>query len=390
MTAIPFTITNDTITVTYKGEPHTVRKGAANFLVLKKALLEESWDEVPKFLEQKTALTTWAKGRFTVAGDTFSYDGQEIPTSINERIVKMAARGEDPSPLFKFWERLAKNPSWRSVQQLYTFLVHEGIPLTLDGCFLAYKSVRRNYLDHHSGTVENRPGKVIEMPRNQISDDPKEACHVGFHVGALSYAQSFGSDDRIILVCKVDPENVVCVPYDESQRKMRVCKYFVVGHYGAQLPDTTIGHEDLPPENEDEDQQETTAEDDAKLCECGHSHGDHSDDDSSCDECEDCTGFEEAKGEDQDEDPYGEKDEPKKKKAEPKEKPKAPEAPPKDRKSHPFDKLDIKGLLEKPIQDLRDYAGKSLRIIGASKIPGGKTALAARILEVRDGRAGKG
>jgi hypothetical protein len=40
-------------------------------------------------------------------------------------------------------------------------------------------------------------------------------------------------------------------------------------------------------------------------------------------------------------------------------------------------------LMEQSIDTLRQYAGKGLQIVGASKIHGGKTALVAKILEVR-------
>ena len=52
------------------------------------------------------------------------------------------------------------------------------------------------------------------------------------HVGALAYAITFcsGGGSRIV-ICEVDPENVVCVPYDCSQQKMRVCEYKVIGHH---------------------------------------------------------------------------------------------------------------------------------------------------------------
>jgi hypothetical protein len=48
-----------------------------------------------------------------------------------------------------------------------------------------------------------------------------------------------------------------------------------------------------------------------------------------------------------------------------------------------LDKLDSRGLMQQSLEDLREYAGKGLSIVGASKIPGGKSALVSKILAVR-------
>jgi hypothetical protein len=336
MNAPPFTITNESIIIVWEGKSRTVRKGTPNYAALRQAIIEERWDDIEKNLTIAKSLSEWAKGRFTLVGNEFLCDGKPIPKNINTRIVRMASDGEDPEPLFKFWERLQKNPSYRSVNQLFEFLSHEGIPITEDGCFLAYKNVRQDYKDHHTGSIDNSPGITNEMPRNQISDDPKIDCHDGFHVGAYNYAKSFNDTGRMI-ICKVDPENVVCVPYDASQEKMRVCKYEVVGnHNGQQMPSTVIPSSDI---EEVEEKKTNFIESAAKRDES-------------------------------------------KKKAE-KEKKSGVEKPEKKRKAHKFDEFDTKALLDQSIEDLRKYASAYLHVVGAYKIPGGKTALVSRIMEIR-------
>lgn len=371
MKAPPFTLTNESVTIVWEGKTHSVKKGSPHFLALRKAVLDEKWDDVPNHLTVAKSLKEWAKGKVTLSGDTFSFDGEEIPNNINSRIIKMATGGEDPTPLFKFWERLKKNPSWRSVKQLWDFLSHQGIPLTKDGTFLAYKSVKADYKDVHSGQFDNKPGVVNEMPRNQISDDPNHACHEGFHVGALGYAKSFHSGGRIV-VCEVDPENVVSVPYDSSSQKMRVCKYKVIGnHNGTLLPDTTFVDDRGSDEAEEAETDDSVfnAEDNynpekdflATPCEeCGKRipDADPSEDNKFHDPS--CSLYKEEK-----------------KKAQSVEKRVSKKGFAK------LDNLDMLGLLKESIEDLRRYAGKGLQIVGASKIPGGKTALVAKILEVR-------
>lgn len=323
-----YTVTNDSITVIWDKKPVTVPKTSPQFKHLKNALLSEDWDSIPKHLTVKSTVAEWAKGKFTVNDDVFSYDGVPLPSDLNGRILAMAAKDENPTPLLKFWEHLQKNPSWRSVEQLWPFLRNQGISFTEDGCFLAYKGVRNDYKDLHSGRFDNRPGVIHEMPRNRISDDPNHACHVGFHVGALEYARSFGGADSRVVVCKVNPADVVCVPYDENHQKMRVCKYEVIGnHNGRHLPETVyipdevdIDVSDLVDEPDDVDANNT--------------------------------------------DPT-----PVKRKSK--------------RGFAKFDKMDMDELMLQSVEELRRYATVGLQITGASKILGGKTALVSKILEVR-------
>jgi hypothetical protein len=364
MNAPPYTLTNESITVVWKGKPNTVQKNTPNFLALRQAILDERWDDIPKHLTITKSIQEWAKGKFTYNGTRFSHDGEEIPEDINERIIKMASANEDPTPLFKFWERLKKNPSWRSVKQLFTFLKHVGIPLTEDGCFLAYKGVKENYKDCHSGKFDNSPGACHHMQRNKISDDPNEACHEGFHVGALSYAENFCGNDGRVVVCKVDPENVVCVPYDESQRKMRVCEYTVIGNHGTQLPDTTFNlSEDQSSDYDDyeESDHEGENEDDD-----GYDEGDEGDE-------------EDEEGDESEEEPEHEEKVPDKQE---------PKKPAIDMSKVKLDfsklnKMKAPELMECSIDILRKYAVAELKIVGASKIPGGKTALVSKILKTR-------
>lgn len=298
--------------------------------------------------------------------------------------MDMAARGEDPTPVYKFYEKLQRNPSWRSVQQLWQFLQHDNIPLTEDGCFLAYKGVNANFTDKHTGKVDNHPGKVNEMQRNMISDDPNQACHYGYHVGALSYARSFAGGGGKLVICKVDPEHVVCVPYDSSQEKMRVCKYEVLGLYGAPLPSVTFKEDIAPPEeqededdadtgdNEDNDNgdtdelaehEESLEEIDSEEAEDSYNSGD---DDESSDG--DGSGTEEE-----------EEVAPAKKKV---------SKPKRDKKQAKpsfakYSRMNTKALMDVSLDDLRKYATYGLKIVGASKIPGGKAALVSKILKNR-------
>lgn len=346
---IKYTLTNESATVVINGDTKTVRKTAPNYLALRKAIIEEDEKAILANLTVAKSLKDWAKGKFTVSDNLIAFDGVPLPTDLNDRIIQMATNNEDPSCMFLFWERLQKNPSYRSVQQLWKFLRHSGISFAPDGCFYAYKGVNSDYTDCHSGRFENKPGVTLEMPRNQISDDPNHACHEGFHVGALDHAKGYG---QRIIICKVAPEDVVCVPYDSSSQKMRVSKYYIEGNYGSTLPSTTyVPEERIPSQMRFPDDDES---------------GEDLDEGSSIDDEIDQSFDEEEKVVDVDT-------------------PVLKTAgnlivPKRFKKIH---LMAMEDLLKKSIDDLRHYATYGLKIIGASKIPGGKVALVARICEVR-------
>lgn len=357
MKAIPYTLSNESVTVVVDGKSYTVNRKAPNFTKLRKAILDERWGDIPKHVTIKNTIEDWAKGKFSVSDNVIYYNGEALPAGLNGRIIDTAAGGNDPSSFFKFWEKLQTNPSKRSVDQLWAFLEHQGIPLTKDGNFLAYKGVRNDFKDQHSGTFDNKPGNVHEMPRNKISDDPREACHEGFHVGALGYANGFS---QRVVICEVDPADVVCVPYDESNQKMRVCKYKVIGLHNGQELSSTVHEEDV---YEDVDLSDLDEEDDQSTDELDEDDGDHRDSEygEDYDFEDDCRAGA----------PEAEKEE---------------YTPPKRKSKRGFakyDKMDNFELLDVSLEELRRYAGKGLQIVGASKILGGKTALVSAIIKAR-------
>lgn len=335
-----FNISNDSIMVVYLGNRYLAQRGQPNFNNLRRALADERWADVPAHLTAGSSLTKWAKGKFRVEGSTLLYGSSPVPSDLSGRISEMASNGDDPTPLLNFYEKLLQNPSKRSVDQLWNFLNNLGIPLTTDGCFLAYKGVRQDYMDCHSGTIQNRPGAVIRMERNQISDDPEHACHQGLHVGAREYASSFGPT---VVIVKVNPRDVVCVPNDHSFQKMRVCEYEVVGlDNGDYMPGTTMPDEDIPDlyDYDDEPDETEAAEAEAKTFFLNERQ----------------------------------------------ELPSVPAKPKATKRSKGFQKLDSMGideLMECKYDTLRAYASRGLSIVGASRILGGKWSLVQAIVKAR-------
>jgi hypothetical protein len=159
--------------------------------------------------------------------DNVYYKGKIVRSVLAQRIISMAREGFEAAPLLLFLENLMLNPSNRAVEELYGFLEASSLPITDDGCFLAYKSVRQDYKDHHSGTMDNSVGSVVSMERNKVDEDKDRTCSYGLHFAAHEYAAGFGSSGRMV-VLKINPRDVVAIPSDYANQKGRCARYEVI------------------------------------------------------------------------------------------------------------------------------------------------------------------
>lgn len=222
-----------------------------------------------KLMSVKETIVKFAHGKITVSDNEVLYDGKPVHGFVVSRILEFAKNGLPYQPLVKFLDRVRLNTSARSVEELYRFLEHRKMPITPDGTFLAYKSVRANYTDHHTGTIRNRVGdSPTRLERNQVDDDANRGCSYGYHVGSLEYAESFGGGERHLMIVEVDPADVVSVPYDCNCQKLRCTWYKVIDEFKHVLDDnySTQYHDDTDYDDEDDesyDDDEGVSVDDA-------------------------------------------------------------------------------------------------------------------------------
>ncbi len=165
-----------------------------------------------------------------------TYYGEEVPSILNTRIIKMLEQDLPLEALLNFVSNLFENPSHNSVQQLYRFLDANNLPITEDGCFVAYKTVRENYYDLHSNKNRNMVGDVVSMPRNKVVDDPNQCCSSGLHAASIEYLRNYRGAK--LMAIKINPADVVSVPVTYENTKLRCCRYEVVEELDAKLMGT--------------------------------------------------------------------------------------------------------------------------------------------------------
>lgn len=231
----PFIIQGSNVVVVIDNKPHTISKTHVTYQKVVEAIKANDWDQVKQIIDPVKVVINYGKGNVSVQGDTLYWKGEVFNGSLAARMINMLQEGFSIEPMVAFMDNLMDNPSKRSVDELYGFLEKNNLPITPDGHFLAYKRVRDDFKDCHTGTMDNSPGQIVEMPRNKVDDDKDRTCSSGLHFCSQEYLKSF-SGARTVIV-KINPRDVVSIPSDYNNSKGRACRYEVISELGVKEED---------------------------------------------------------------------------------------------------------------------------------------------------------
>ena len=234
-------LTGQALTVYVNGKARVMHRDNKSFAKVLDAYKSKDMERVIKLMDIADTVNKFGNGRIVLEGGIVKYDGTPVHNAIAEKIVSMSEEEFDVNPMLNFLENLMQNPSHRAVKELYLFLEHAQLPITEDGHFLAYKRVRDDFFDIHSGTFDNSPGNVVKMERNQVNDNRDHTCSEGLHFCSIDYLPHFGSGpgNRVVIV-KINPANVVSIPSDYNNTKGRCCEYLVLEEYTGPLNDNVF------------------------------------------------------------------------------------------------------------------------------------------------------
>lgn len=262
---IPYNITEKNVTLSVDGKPYIIPSSAPAYSGIVEAIRDNDLTRLRQLLQPKQRIAEVTEGRITFDGKELFFNDEVIHNVIRDRLCFLWERGLDYQPLLRFMDNLMDNPSFRAVNETYKFLEACDLPITNDGHFLAYKKVRNNYTDIHSGKFDNSVGNVLEVPRNTVDENCNNTCSYGLHVCSQSYLLMFGGwnsgPDRTLQV-KVNPRDVVAVPIDYDNAKMRVCRYEVVAELDPQDVSMDAFYTDQWGVEPDDDFEEDFEEDD--------------------------------------------------------------------------------------------------------------------------------
>jgi hypothetical protein len=233
MTTNAVTITGSgKIAAVVQGKSYTVEIDHPKYNSILDAVRDRDWDSFVDLVDIASQVSQYVSGGVGIAGGAITYHGDIIHNTLTNRILSFMRDGLPFEPMVKFLNNLMQNPSKRAVDELYDFLEVGELPLTEDGCFLAFKNIRSDWKDIHSGTYDNSVGATCEMPRNRVCEDKDRTCSDGLHFCSIEYLPNFsdGENGKTVIV-KINPKDVVSIPADYNNTKGRCCRYEVVSEY---------------------------------------------------------------------------------------------------------------------------------------------------------------
>lgn len=223
------------------GKSYTVETDHPNYNRILQAVRSSAWETFKTLADIATSVRTFmGNGKVQLVDGAVVFNGEIMHNSITDRILNLMNKQLPFKPMVNFLENLMQNPSKRAVDELYGFLEFGNLPITADGHFLAFKNVRKNWKDIHSGTFDNSVGSICKMERNQVDEDKDRTCSYGLHFCSQDYLPQFrDSNGGHTVIVKINPADVIAIPSDYNNTKGRCCRYEVVAEMEGKPSDYT-------------------------------------------------------------------------------------------------------------------------------------------------------
>lgn len=157
-------------------------------------------------------------------------DNKIIPGMENLEAQFQRANETDSVGMAVFLKRLSKviNKRGHSIKELLNFMKNADLPIAEDGSIVAYKLLYKkedHFVDCHTRKVIQRVGDYVYMNEELVDLNRRTQCSTGLHIARRDYLKGFKGD--VIVICKIAPEAVIAVPYNEPS-KVRVAGYHIV------------------------------------------------------------------------------------------------------------------------------------------------------------------
>lgn len=288
MNKVPYTLSENSLTIFWEGKPYTLRNDHPNFNSAKKAIFDARYDDLGDLLDITKSIENFVEGDIEVKDEVVYYKGHRLHGVVVDKLLEMLRSGmKDSAPLTNFITRLQANPSANSVNELYSFLSYKSLATTPEGMVLGYKGVQGDFWSSTGNAdtivvqgktnerhqILNEVGSTIEVARRCVDDNKDNHCSFGLHVGSYDYADSWAGQDGRLLLVEFDPQDAVSVPTDCDFQKLRVSKYKVISDitdtrkelntpvYEANKPIYGSNNDDGYVEGEDYDYEEPSSYD---------------------------------------------------------------------------------------------------------------------------------
>lgn len=234
MSEVAYSIGAKSVTIMKDGDIHMLDDTDQRFTKIK-ALLQKKKPDIDKALKMmdlQTAVERSSAGRVSIGPEGVTFEGREVGGYMAERLAAMAGSGMDVKPWMHFMDNLQENPQDDIREDIFRWMEAGKMPITEDGCIVAFKKVRGDFKDVHSGKFDNSVGAVVAMPREQCDMNRHQTCSTGLHFCSADYLSQFVG--QRVMVVKIDPRDVTAIPTDYNNSKGRCCRYEVTGELSSE------------------------------------------------------------------------------------------------------------------------------------------------------------
>lgn len=210
--------------------PYVISNTHVNFDAIKDALRESNFEAISELSVVATAIENYIGPNIVeinVEAGTIQYNGKLLHGVIVEHILKMMADNFEVAPMILFLTKLYQNPSAQAIDQLYGWMVANGVTISENGNLVAWKRVKDNYTSFHDSVTKHAVGTYVELKRSLCTVDATITCAAGLHFCSYEYLEHYNAGQGRILMLEIDPTDVVSIPSDYNNAKGRACKYYV-------------------------------------------------------------------------------------------------------------------------------------------------------------------
>lgn len=231
----------ETLTVLVDGELHTISSNSSNFNAVFDRVREGNYDVV-SLIDASIGLAndlidSGMSESIRVENGHVLYNDKVVNNTCADYIVELYQSGSKDYVAFaNFMAKIVENEQHHAKNRLFDWLeATGGFALTPDGDIIGYKGLNANLTSCRQGpgkvngtvfesaNLDNSPGNTVEV--DKVEMNPEVGCSYGLHAGTWEYASGFSRGATVSVI--IDPRDVVSVPTDCSDQKMR-CKKYVV------------------------------------------------------------------------------------------------------------------------------------------------------------------
>ncbi len=233
------TVSDNGVFLFHDGKYNTVGATHPNLRQIKEAIQNKNYSRAQDLMDVSYGMNDWATKSnsqardFVIKSGKVYLDNHAFNDAVSGKVISMMQAGQDAYALINFLRKTRQNPSAIAQNELLLFCQANNFLIHEDGDIIAFKGIRNNYYDMHSGKFDNSVGKTVVMERNKVDDRREITCSYGLHFGALEYATGFGEK---VVVVKVNPKDVVSIPNDYANQKGRCAGYFVLSELEDKRP----------------------------------------------------------------------------------------------------------------------------------------------------------